>query len=446
MGLAWPGVALFDTVRQFEQIRSGTLDDWHPPVMARLWSLFLRAGIPGTASLFVVQTLLFYAGLALLFGAVPRWRRGVIAGAVIALVIPADWLTVVVKDAQMIAALTAATGLVAAFRLRHRPLPAAAVAAVAVLLGYAVLLRANAVFAVAPLALAWAGWGGVRSGPGRAALLLAATAAVLVLGSLVNHDVFAARASHVERVLPIYDLAGIAHFGGLAPPRVTATAWAAAARGCYSPYLWDALGDDRRCGAIGERIGGERIGGDGQLFGDWARAIIADPRAYARHRLAHLNATLRWLVPWGQPNAAAPPDSQPNAAGLGGGGTWRTRGPARLARAVAATPLGWPAVWLAASLGLWAVAAGTPRGAARDLALSLFVSASLGTLSFVVVSIASDLRYHLWAMVATALGGIVLSTAAGVPRRRVVITATVVAIVAGLGLGARINLPTGAWG
>jgi len=38
--LFWPGVALFDSVYQYRQALSGTYDDWHPPIMARLWSLF----------------------------------------------------------------------------------------------------------------------------------------------------------------------------------------------------------------------------------------------------------------------------------------------------------------------------------------------------------------------------------------------------------------------
>jgi hypothetical protein len=412
--------------------------------MARLWSGFLAAGVPGTASLFVVQVVLFYAGLALLFAALPRLRPAVAVAAAAALIVPADWLTVVVKDAQMVAALVAATGIVAAFRLRGRRLPVAAVAAVALLLADALLLRANAVFAVAPMALALSGWLGLRGTAARGGLLLTAMLAVIAVSPLVNHRLLGAQPSHVERVLPVFDLAGIGHFAGTPPPRVDAATWGAAeARGCYSPYLWDALGDDRQCGAIGDRI---VAAGGAPVFADWAAAIAAHPLAYARHRLAHLNATLRWIVPFGQPNAGAPPDSQPNAGGLGGGGTWRTRAPAWVARAAAATPLGWPAVWLAASLGLWAAAAGTPRGPARDLALALFLSASLMSLSFAVVSIASDLRYHLWAMVATALGGAVLSTAPGVPRRRLAATMAAVAIVAGLGLVARTILPTGAWG
>lgn len=446
IALAWPGVALYDTVLQFTQMRSGHYDDWHPPVMARLWSVFDAIGLIGTAPLFVVQVGLFIGGLTLITAALPRLRPAALAVAGIALIIPTDWMTVVVKDAQMVASLAAATGIVAAYRLRGRAMPGAAILAVGTLLTYAVLLRANAVFAVAPLVFAWTGWFGVRHITLNVPSLAAATLAVIAVSPVINHRILGASVSHVERVLPVYDLAGIAHFDGPVPPRVDPAAWRAAdARGCYSSYLWDALGDDSRCGFVAEALGRGGPAGD-HLIGEWVRTIAAHPLAYARHRAAHLNATLRFIVPYGQPNAGAPPDSQPNQLGLGGGGTWRTRLPAAITRGVMATPFGWPAVWLAASLGLWATAAATPRSPPRDLALALALSAGLMTLSFAVVSIASDLRYHLWAIVATILAAVLLTTCPGVSRRGVVATATAVALIAAIGTVARLILPMGAWG
>ncbi|MBV8970859.1 MAG: hypothetical protein JO290_01060 [Sphingomonadaceae bacterium] len=444
LALAWPGIALYDTMRQAEQLSGHALDDWHPPVMARLWGLFPAR--LGTAPLFALQTAAFYAGLALVFAALPRLRPGVAALAAVALVIPADWQSVVVKDAQMVAALTLATGAVAWFHLRGRPLPRGAVAGVVALLGYALLVRANAAFGVVPLALAWGGWLGATGLIRRAALAVGGVLAVLAVSPVVNHHLLGAGASHVERVLPVFDLAGIAHFGGALPPRINRSAWAEVERRrCYSPYLWDALGDDSRCGFVASALGLQGANGDG-LIGEWIRTVVANPVPYGRHRLAHLNATLRWIVPFGQPNAGAPPDSQPNTRGLGGGGTWRTRAPAWVARALAATPFGWPAVWWAASLGFgWAVA-GAARSPGRDLALGLLISASAMTLGFAVVSIASDLRYHLWSMVATTLALLVVRATVTIPRMRLVTAAGAVAIVAAAGLIARIVLPAGGWG
>lgn len=444
--LGWPGVALYDTLRQYGQMRSGGLDDWHPPVMARLWSVVDALGWHGAAPLFVLQVALFFAGLGLFAAALPRIRAGVRAVAALALLIPVDWLTAVVKDAQMVAALTAATGIVAWFRLQERRVPVAAGIGVGVLLSYALLVRANAVFGVVPLVCVWAGWGGLRRPIARAALLLAGVIAVLGVSPFVNHRLLGARASHVERALPLYDLAGIAHFGGIATlPRLPEARWRAAeAMRCYDPYLWDAYGDATRCGFVASAVGLDSDRG-APVIGEWARAVTAHPIAYARHRLGHFNATMRWLVPFGQPNAAAPPDSQPNDLGLGRRRDPVLDGVATLVRAVAATPFGWPAVWLVGSLGLWATAAATPRSPLRDTALALTTSAASMLLSFAVVSIASDLRYHLWAMVATTLGGVALAGADGVPRSRVQVTLVVTGVVVAAGVVARLTLPAGAW-
>ncbi|MGI4878189.1 MAG: hypothetical protein ACRYG4_11970 [Janthinobacterium lividum] len=414
--------------------------------MARLWSGFDAAGLHGTAPLFVLQIVLFVAGLALFAAALPRVRPIVVALAAVALLIPADWMIVVVKDAQMVAALTAATGIVAAYRLRSRAVPVAAAGAVAVLLAYAVLLRANAVFGVVPLVCVWPGWGGLRHPAARAALMLAAVLAVLAVSPAINHRLLGARASHVERVLPLYDLAGIAHFGGLATvPRLPAARWREAeAQGCYHTYLWDAYGDDAKCGFVGDAAGIDSAAGV-LLIGEWAGAVVAHPVAYARHRLGHFNATMRWLVPFGQPGGATPPDSQPNEFGIGRRADPLLKGVAFAANALAATPFGWPAVWLAASLGLWWTAAATPRSGPRDMALALALSATAMLLSFAVVSIASDLRYHLWAMVATTLGSLALAVAPGVPRSRVRTAVAAVAVVAAAGVVARLMLPAGTW-
>nr|WP_295661099.1 hypothetical protein [Polymorphobacter sp.] len=446
LAVAWPGIALFDTISQFTQVRSGSYDDWHPPMMARLWLGFEAAGLHGTAPLFVLQVVLFFAGLGLFAAALPRIRPIVAALAVVPLLIPADWMSVVVKDAQMIAALTAATGIVAAYRLRSRAVPVAVVVVVAVLLVYAVLLRANAVFGIVPLVCVWAGWGGLRHPAARAALMLAAVLAVLAVSPAINHRLLGARPSHVERVLPLYDLAGIAHFGGLATlPRLPEASWREAeARGCYLATMWDAYSDPAACGFVADATGFDGEPGAG-LYGEWARAVVAHPLPYLRHRLGHFNMTMRWLVPFGEPRAAAPPDSQPNQYDIGRRADPLLKQVAFAANALAATPFGWPAAWLAASLGLWWTAAGAPRSGPRDMALALALSATAMLLSFAVVSIASDLRYHLWAMVATTLGTLALAVAPGVSRSRVQEAATAVAVVAAAGIIARLMLPAGTW-
>jgi len=74
------------------------------------------------------------------------------------------------------------------------------------------------------------------------------------------------------------------------------------------------------------------------------------------------------------------------------------------------TPLGWPIIWVVAGIaGLWCAR----RGRSDDtLAVALFTSALAMEASFAVISIASDLRYHLWTFTATAIGWVLLG-----PRR-----------------------------
>ncbi|WP_447415080.1 hypothetical protein, partial [Clostridium perfringens] len=70
-------------------------------------------------------------------------------------------------------------------------------------------------------------------------------------------------------------------------------------------------------------------------------------------------------------------------------------------------PPGWPVVWIVVALAGLVPALRRDDGAGR-LAAALFVSALALEGSFAMLSIASDLRYHLWSMVATAIGCVLL--------------------------------------
>lgn len=429
--LLWPGIVVYDTVHQYGQAVSGQIDDWHPPVMARLWQLLLWLHLGGSGPLLLIQLSLYWGGIGLVAAALARtgaWRAGwatLLAG-LSPLVV--DWLIVVVKDAQMIAAMVGAVGLVGWYRLQGRALPRIVVALVAVLLGYAMLARVNAVFAVVPLALALGGWAGLQRWPARAVALLLCTLLAIGGADVVNHRLLGAERSHVERTQAIFDLAGIAHYAGLRTmPGVPEPEWADAERKrCLMPFYWDPFGDPARCGAIGSRF--LSVGGPSPILHDWVVAIATHPIAYAEHRLAHLNATLRIGAGYDERSATAPGDSEPNTNGLGRPGGPVTHRLQRLVAAVAETPLGSPAVWLVAAAAIGWTLRGTARQPARDLGLALVLSGVLMTASFAVVSIASDLRYHLWLMAATALAAVLLAGCRGIDRRRLRIAALVVAV------------------
>ena len=146
----WPGVMVWDAIRQYRQALSGRYDDWHPPAMNWLWRELGVFG-PGPAPMLVLQAPLYWGGLALL--ARSAARRDARAGWAIAacglLPIPFLLIGTVLKDSLMAGALLLAAGLIAVRRPGDRIL---AMGAALLLLG-AATLRFNAVPACLPLAL-----------------------------------------------------------------------------------------------------------------------------------------------------------------------------------------------------------------------------------------------------------------------------------------------------
>jgi len=441
--LVWPGVALYDTIVQYGQVKSGRYDDWHPPIMARCWAGLEAIGLHGTGPLLVLQLALFWGGIALaaLALAKMRARRAGIALALAMLFPPVlDWTMAIDKDVQLLAAMVSATGGVAWFRLAGRRMPGWVAVVVAALLAYAVLARANAAFAVVPLAFGLCGWG-ARRFVARAAILLGTTLVVLAALPPINQRVLGASASHVERTLPVFDLAGIAHYAPLATvPGVPAALWQEGERRhCYTPFFWDPFGTPTTCGQIGDILTDDDNGRT-PLFHDWLRAIVHHPLAYAEHRAMHLNANLRFLVPADEPSTAVPPGSQPNPWHIGAAAGAATLAMEAVTKAICRTPFGAPIVWLALALTLWWALAATPPQPARDIGLALAASASLMAFSFAIVSIASDLRYHLWLFVGALLAAAMTGACRGVPRNRLAIGGgAMLAIIAAAG-AARLTL------
>ncbi len=107
---------------------------------------------------------------------------------------------------------------------------------------------------------------------------------------------------------------------------------------------------------------------------------------------------------------------------------------------LAETPVGWPIAWIMVAGGVLFVARRT-SGPARDLAVALAVSALALEASFAVISIASDLRYHLWPMIAAALSAILIVHRA--QRRDVALAGAAFGIVVGVTIVARLALPLG---
>jgi len=431
----WPGYALYDSVTQYRQALTGHYDDWHPPVMARLWAL-LHGQFGGTTGpMLVVQLSAYWLGFGLIaeaLAATGRVRSGIAVLALAASPMFLGWQAAILKDAQMLGALVAGIGMLAAFRLRERRVPWLAGAGAAILFGYALLVRSNALFAVVPLLVFLAP---ASAGLAGNLLLIAVLSPVVIAAEpSINQHLFGARATGIEKTQPLYDLAAI---GVREPDRSPFTAAELAtfrARHCVKPFFWDPLGDEAGCEAQVERLQDEP---PGTIYRLWLRAIVDHPAAYARHRLAHWNSTERWLVPPGLIGAEPPATSEPNGAPT----SLAAVAIQRAGAAETATPLGWPIVWTALALVAAVVAWGRRNEHAAGLALALAMSAIGMEASFLVVSIASDLRYHLWSMAASALALILLADRTDVRWRRVLLVAAGMGAIIAAGLHARASLP-----
>ena len=435
----WPGVPMFDTLAQYRQVLGAEVDDWHPPVMVRLWQLLHPLG-RGTSPMFLLQVALYALGFGLLVAAlvrIGRWRAALLVAALALSPLLLGWQMVVLKDSQMLGALLGAVALVAWFRLRKRAIPWTATAAAVILVGYATLLRGNAVFATVPLA--------VLLSPTRLRPLLSATlaltgiAAILALSPIVNHAVLRSEPSGIERVQPVFDLAAIALATPKSPSPFTSSERAQiAARHCVKAYFWDPLGDPDGCADATERL---RDQSAQQLYLELASAAARHPIAYAAHRLAHWNSTERWLVAPGLEDCEPPVDAEPNDLGLPGAHSDFASNWQQLADQEMATPLGWPIVWTVLALLLLPLAWRRRDDPEAGVALALLASAVTLEASFLVISIASDLRYHLWSMTASALGFILLSNRIRFRTCEWVVGIGAVVLVIAGGVLARASLP-----
>lgn len=404
IGAYWPGLLHNDSTLQYEQALSGHLSDWHPPLMAWIWRQLLFVH-DGPAPMLILQAALYWGGFGLLIRWALRQQRRSLALAILACAffpLPFAWIGSILKDSMLAGALLMATGLLAVVRDgRDFHLRAIGI----LMLFVAASLRFNAFFACIPLFVMMvpAAW---RQGRGK----LAATTAVATLSllifpvaitKLVRND-----ASDVKLSLIIYDLGGITEYSGVDVfPTLPVTDPIKVNHGCYTPRFWDNYGwwvKDDRC-AMGFNVVRDALRRSHQdPYRLWIDAIIHHPFAYAAHRLVHFNTNIRFIVRrsiarpiWNVANTRFPYLIQPSPSlSVIDWVAFRN----------AQVPIGWPVCWMAAAAGLLLIG---NRLRSRRIVIPLALSALVYALGYLPMSVASDLRYHMWTMIATALAGVI---------------------------------------
>jgi hypothetical protein len=275
--------------------------------------------------------------------------------------------------------------------------------AATLLLVLACATRVNALFATVPLLVA------VlppqrTSGSARIVVALVGAAALLVVTTSLI-DRVALRPHRAQPIFSLvnFDLAGIVANGGAgAYPTLANGAARAITASCYTPRLYNPR-DTPECSRVEDGLFAYATAHHISPLRIWLAAIGRSPGAYVRHRLAHLNQNWRLFVP-AVPNDAVYVMSEPNPFGLSFVQGKGARLIARAATWMAWSPLGRPATWIAVAVGLMMIGPGLPS---RRFILATTASALGYGGAYAVVSVAPDMRYNLWTMLAAAMALVV---------------------------------------
>jgi hypothetical protein len=407
VALHFPGVLNNDSLGQYKQAVSGRYGDWHPPVMAWLWSQLLHVA-DGPGPLLVLHLALYWLGFGLIADGVRRAGHARLAIVVAAAGAFPPFLYVnaqIVKDVGMAVTWLAAAGALFWYRSQQRRIPIQVGVGIALLIAYGSLVRTNAIFGLGPLllyALAPQHWlRNVRL------TLAAVVVAVLALpvGQVLNQQLFRPVQQNAMQSLFLFDLMGIAvHTGDPAVLEPRATLSREDLKACYSPYWWDSLSMWGRCADRVHRPDPDTPTLPDGLARQWAQSIAAHPVAYLEHRLKHFNSALLFAVPSKHIRFTA---------------EYRTGDPAHPPLEVVTerdvrldivrkNPFVWPCAWLAWA-GCLLVLLRRDDAAQRGSAFArvLCVSALGYSGAYLLIGVATDMRYHYWSLLAVMLASLV---------------------------------------
>src|SRR5215467_3084969 len=149
----FPGVANDDSDSQYAQAVDHRFNDWHPPIMAWLWSIF-RLLADGNGPMFCFHVACYWLGFGLIAVALSRAGRRLAAWGIIGVGLFPPFLMMninILKDVGLAVTFLAAFAALFRYRVQERRTPAVVIVISSVLLCYGTLVRTNAVFGVVPL-------------------------------------------------------------------------------------------------------------------------------------------------------------------------------------------------------------------------------------------------------------------------------------------------------
>lgn len=428
----YPGEIGPDVKDQYQQVVANRFHDFHPPIMAWLWSYF-RLLADGYGPMFTFHIVLYWFGFGIISLAVAGAGRFLTAWGVLCVGVFPFFLMQNIninKDVGMAVTFLAAFGAILWFRVRDEKIPFLGGLIVIALLFYGALVRSNAVFAVVPL-LAYFFYRRSFQHPWR--LLVASVPIALLMipaSTAFNRHILKAIPTSQIAQLQVFDLAGIAYYSrdlSIFGPDNSFTD--AEVQRCYSPIMHDTLALWGKCRFFWDRlVTPHRLEGyefapsyappinDAPLAKLWLTAIAEHPIAYLQHRRAHFNSELSFWVP---SHHSDPRVIQALLDGteIDASAPSTTKKILDVLRNNGFTT---PAFWLVAGAWLFIILSSvtSPRDVwQHQAALALTTSAVLYTSAYFIIGIASDPRYALWSQIATFLA-VVISLSELTPRFR----------------------------
>jgi 4-amino-4-deoxy-L-arabinose transferase-like glycosyltransferase len=439
-----PGELIADSREQLGQALSGEFSDWHPPVMALVWSWLIKLGAT-TGSLLVLHQFLHWLGIALLSDACLRSDRRreawlILAAGVFPVFVYYD--RIVVKDVGMASAFVAAVGIIGWFILQQKRVPVWATLLSGLALTYGLLIRTNAVFALGPILLLYLPVARRTTLPKILAWSVVAALLAVPLSNWINHKAIGASPQYPVQSLQLFDLMGVAvhsednHVMGPKPPELESI------RACYTPYWWDPVSPWGSCPALRLKLGYTRSLDTtdpavvATTAAQWHQAIFRHPLAYLAHRLEFFNSSLYFIVPSFSFRYS-------KAADLAPYGKREVEQREIQLDYLKNNFLWWPVVWV--YLGLCALVS---IEMLRDASVTtrvgrlLIISGLLFAGAYLIVGVATESRYYYWSVMAILLGIILtsrnLAAFLRAHRRLSRVMAAGLLLVVALGLTARI--------
>ena len=430
----WPGIMIDDARWQYQQALDNAFEDWHPPLMAWIWRK-LSFAWPGPAPMFLLQLGLYWAGILLMATWAQRRGQPRIGIALVCLGwLPAPFALTgaITKDCLMAGSLSCSAGLLlwrdlAASRAARAGLWSGAV----FMLFVAAALRLNSFLACVPLALAAAPPPLIRTRIRMAVTAACAGLAFISVGPVVAALVQAEKTG-VEQSLMIFDLGGITEHSGTSQfPDMHVANPVAANHRCYDPHQWDGYSEwaKKPCPVGFDAFQSAVDENDLHPMRIWLGAILAHPLAYAEHRLTHFN-TSTWFLVSERPKNIAWTKSAPNPWGYQVGPNPILAAVNCYAELAETTPIGGPVFWI--SVGLAAFILGLSVRISLPI-LAIPASAAFYGLGFLVFGVATGMRYHIWTIMGSALGAVLVTgelirTGAPVPVRTNWVVAGLIAV------------------